>query len=496
MQSTTIELHSIDHIPRDERHGKARQQAPFWFTASFVITTAVVGFVGPAQGLGFWWAALASTLGVLFGTFFMAFHANQGPTMGLPQMIQSRAQFGTRGALVPLLAVVGMYVGLSVFGVIVTTQAITMVLPGGKELWYPVVIVVACLVAIVGYDLLHLALRWLPLLVVPIWVIVTILSLTTLEPRAVAGDAGGFSASLFLAQFAVAAGYQLGYAVYVSDYSRYLPADTSPRAVIGWTYLGSALSAIWLMVLGAFIASSMEVADPLPAMQQIGDELFAGFGTFAVVASIVPSALAITGINAYGSMLAGISIVEGFRPVQPSRRVRLIGVAAFAVVVVGIALFMPASFVTSFSSFITLTLYLLVPWTAVNLVDYYRVRRGHYAITEIFDPNGIYGRWGWQGLSAYLIGFAAMVPFMSTSFFTGPAVDRVGGADIAFAVGLLVAGVLYLVLMRGFDPASEAAAIERSAQLLHEPPAVDPLAAGEAERTGAVDATIAGAEPA
>ena len=65
-------------------------------------------------------------------------------------------------------------------------------------------------------------------------------------------------------------------------------------------------------------------------------------------------------------------------------------------------------------------LYLFIPWTAVNLVDYYVVRRGHYAIAEIFNPNGMYGRWGWRGIVAYLVGFAAMVPFFSVgTLFTG-----------------------------------------------------------------------------
>ena len=56
---------------------------------------------------------------------------------------------------------------------------------------------------------------------------------------------------------------------------------------------------------------------------------------------------------------------------------------------------------------LTLMLYLLVPWTALNLVDFFFVRRGHYAITEIFNPNGVYRRWGWRGLTAYAVGFAS-----------------------------------------------------------------------------------------
>ena len=59
-------------------------------------------------------------------------------------------------------------------------------------------------------------------------------------------------------------------------------------------------------------------------------------------------------------------------------------------------------------------LYVLVPWTSVNLVDYYFVRRGRYAVGQIFMPHGIYGAWGWRGLTAYGIGIVAMIPFVVT----------------------------------------------------------------------------------
>ena len=42
---------------------------------------------------------VAIAAGGLFGTFFAAFHASQGPQLGLPQMIQSRPQYGYRGAV-------------------------------------------------------------------------------------------------------------------------------------------------------------------------------------------------------------------------------------------------------------------------------------------------------------------------------------------------------------------------------------------------------------
>jgi purine-cytosine permease-like protein len=107
-------------------------------------------------------------------------------------------------------------------------------------------------------------------------------------------------------------------------------------------------------------------------------------------------------------------------------------------------------------------LYLFIPWTAVNLMDYYVVRRGHYAIAEIFNPHGIYGRWGWRGITAYLAGFAAMIPFFSVgTLFTGAAAKALGGADISLFVGLPISGALYWWLARTIDVDAEIAIARR-----------------------------------
>ena len=51
----------------------------------------------------------------------------------------------------------------------------------------------------------------------------------------------------------------------------------------------------------------------------------------------------------------------------------------------------------NFTSFLLLLYYFFIPWTYANLVDYYIVPRGHYAIEQIFTPNGIYGQWASVG---------------------------------------------------------------------------------------------------
>ncbi|MGZ0783466.1 purine-cytosine permease family protein [Pseudomonas saponiphila] len=459
-----IETRSIDYVPRHERHGKVWHQGPFWFTGNFVLTTMVTGFTGAALGLALPYAILAIFIGVCLGTFCMAFHANQGPRMGLPQMIQSRAQFGLRGAIVPFTAVVFVYIGFNVFNVILATDAINTVIPGARAPWYTLMIAIAVLIAVVGHDLLHTVQRWLTYLMISVFAVLTVSALLTLQADTAVADAH-FSWSAFLIQLSAAAGYQISYSVYVSDYSRYLPHQTPSRKVIFWTYLGAAGSALWLMSLGAFLASALPSPDAIASVREVGNQLIPGFGTFTVLIA-VPALVGIMAVNCYGAMLTGISAIDGFKSIQPTLKSRVTGILLVAVVIFLIAMNIPESYLGSFNTFVLLMLYFLVPWTAVNLADFYLVRKGHYAISHIFNPAGIYGRWSSAGLLAYFLGLLAMVPFMSLSFYQGPLSQALGGADIAFVIGLAVAGLVYWALTRNLDLAAERLAIQASEQQL------------------------------
>jgi NCS1 family nucleobase:cation symporter-1 len=454
---SVIEKHSIDYVPWSERRGKVWHQAPFWFSGNFVLPTMVIGFTGPELGLSVGFSFLAVVLGACFGTFFMAFHANQGPRMGLPQMIQSRAQFGSKGVIVPFLATVFVYVGFMVFNVVLSAQGLDLILPAPKPVWYPIIAIVAIVIAVVGHDLLHFIQRWLVYLLLAAFAITTVLAFTTL-PAPTAAHAGGWNLTAFLVEFSLAAGYNISYAVYVSDYSRYLAPKSSAPKLIFFTYLGAAISAIWLMGLGSVLASRIPNVDAVTSIKQVGDHLFPGFGTIVVLISTA-ALISIMGVNAYGAMLTSISGIDAFRRVPATRRTRVVALTIIGLLVVVIALLIPDNYLGSFNNFVLLMLYFLIPWTAVNLVDFYWVRHGKYAITQIFNPKGMYKRWSWRGLTAYFAGFVAMIPFISLpGVFTGPIATLVGGADFSFAIGLVVSGGLYFLVARGIDHESEARA--------------------------------------
>ena len=278
----------------------------------------VAGFVGPSLGLDLVWSVVAVVLGAVFGTFFMAFHANQGPRMGLPQMIQSRAQFGIRGAVVPFIAVLFVYIGFNVFNVILATQSLQLVLPGGPRIWYPILIVIAVAFAVVGYDLLHFIQRWLTYLLIVVFGVLTVGAAH--HPGRRVGDP---RRRLRLGTLPDHLRRRRRLPDLLRRLRLRLQPIPAPRRLRPGRHLldvpGAAASAVWLMALGAFLGSSIDAPDAIGSLQQVGNSVFAAASAPSPSSSRVPALVSIMAINFYGAMLTGASAVDGFRPVQADR---------------------------------------------------------------------------------------------------------------------------------------------------------------------------------
>jgi NCS1 nucleoside transporter family len=462
-----LEIRSIDYVPLDERHGKLWHLGPLWFMSNAQIATLAVGLISITEGGNLVWSLIAIAAGTILGTFFMAFHSAQGPQLGLPQMIQSRPQFGYVGALLVWLFAYVQYAGFNVFNTILAGEALHTTVHGGVKLWVVVVTLIALVIALVGYDVIHRAERVLTYTFLVIFGIFTVGVLVTLHYPPGSFDLGGFKWTPFLAQFGVVAGYQISWAIYVSDYSRYLPPDVTVRKTFYWTYFGSALGGIWLMMLGALLAAwAGKDFETIRSINAAGDKVFSGFGAIVLLFAAL-GLVSVTALNMYGGSLTLISAIDSFKRVRPTLAVRLVTIGLTAALSVVGALAATANFLENFNNFLLLVLYLFIPWTSVNLMDYYVVRRGHYAVAEIFNPHGIYGRWGWHGIIAYLVGFVVMVPFFSVgTLYVGPAADALGGADIALFIGLPVSAVLYWLLTRSIDVDAEARLAEAEAEAL------------------------------
>src|SRR5215470_11018065 len=110
--SAHLEHDTIRPIPLGERHGTAADLFTVWFGTNFMLLTIVTGGLAVTVfALPFGWALVGLIVGNLAGAIFMALHAAQGPTLGVPQMVQTRGQFGSIGSLLVVSIVLAMYTG-------------------------------------------------------------------------------------------------------------------------------------------------------------------------------------------------------------------------------------------------------------------------------------------------------------------------------------------------------------------------------------------------
>jgi NCS1 nucleoside transporter family len=453
-----LESRSIDYVPLAERHGKVWHLWPVWFAGDAHLATLAVGVLGISLGGNLLWTAVAVILGCLLGTFFMAFHSTQGPQLGLPQMIQSRPQFGYTGALLVWAVALVAYVGYNAFNQVLAAQAIHQLAPQIPAT-SPAVIVAFALIAValaaVGYDKIHLAQRALAYLMMVILTVFSVGAFLVLRFPSAQWDPAGFRGVPFLAQLFAAASYQLSWSIYVSDYSRYLPRDVSVRETFWWTYLGAFVGGAWMMLVGTVAAAAAPRSDLAAAMQFAADRVYPGFGKVLLAAALL-GLVTVSTLNFYGASLTLLSVADTLKPLRSTVAKRLASLAVAFFASTTIALASSSSFGSRFADLLAVLLYLFTPWTAINLVDFYVVRKGHYSIREIFNPNGMYGRWNWRGLVAYACGFVVMVPFFSTEQWQGPIARLLGGADIAMLVGLPVSAGVYLIACRSLDVREEA----------------------------------------
>nr|WP_258575529.1 hypothetical protein [Candidatus Pantoea persica]MBA2813911.1 Permease for allantoin and cytosine [Candidatus Pantoea persica] len=89
---------------------------------------------------------------------------------------------------------------------------------------------------------------------------------------------------------------------------------------------------------------------------------------------------------------------------------------------------------------------MLIPWSMINLLDFYVVKQQRYDIAAIFRADG--GRYGLVNTNALLIYFGGVVvqiPFVENAFFTGPYAHLIPGADISWGTSLAVTSCAYLL---------------------------------------------------
>jgi NCS1 family nucleobase:cation symporter-1 len=441
-QPTHLEISTIRPIPLNERHGTAGDLFTVWFGSNLMLLTIVTGGLAVTVfALPFWWAILGLVVGNLVGAVFMALHAAQGPTLGVPQMIQTRGQFGSLGSLLVIGIVMVMYLGFMSSNLVLGGEAIASIAPGlSVTPGIALVGVLSAVAAIYGYDLIHGYAR------VMSYVAGTVLAIAAAWIIWVHGLPANFfsrnSLNLpgLMGTVSAAALWQIAYAPYVSDYTRYMPRDTGARSAFWATYWGCTLGSFLPMVLGAMVG----VAVPKASLIEGLAALTHGIAPLVLIVFSIGVATA-NAMNLYcgalSALTVGQTLVPAWSPGARARAVTTLGL--FALSLVG-ALLAKSAFLVNYTDFILLTLYILVPWTAINLVDYYLLRHGHYDVESFFRRDGgIYGRMNGAAVACYIAGIIVQLPFVASPLYTGSVARSMGGVDLSWIVGLAVTSPAY-----------------------------------------------------
>lgn len=454
-----LETRSIDFIPTHLRHGKASDLFFFWFGANAQMAVIATGLIALVPGFSLWWAVVGIVLGTVVGSIFMAYHSAQGPNLGVPQMIQSRAQFGYYGAVVPLIMVVVMYLGFYASGAVIGAEAIAKLCHVSVSVGILLSSLAVMLLVLAGYNLMHKFNRVMSYFFSIVFLIVTCLLLFVPKDSVAQThthlSATSFQIGPFLLAISLAVINTLGYAPYVADYSRYLPQNTSNAKTFWFSYTGVLISNIWMMVLGAVVQSRTPTPDPITGFLIIGHTVGPWFSVFILLASAL-GIVSINALNIYGGFMSSLTIANTFfNKWKPTFALRVWFIIPITIVGTYLAFLEKGNLLGSFEAFLGLLIDFLVPWTAINLSDYYFLRRGKYVIDDFFNPHGRYGSVNWVSMTAYFLGIVVGVPFINTSFYEGPIAKLMHGGDISWMVEVVVAGILYLVLFRRFQADKE-----------------------------------------
>jgi nucleobase:cation symporter-1, NCS1 family len=440
--ATELEISTIQPIAADERHGTARDLFTVWFGSNIMLLTIVTGGLSVTVfGLSFSAAVLGLSVGNLVGAVFMALHAAQGPRLGVPQMVQTRGQFGSMGSLLVVGIVILMYVGFLASNLVMGGEAIASLAPGMSDTPGIVLVgVLGVIAAIYGYDLIHAYTRvmayasGLVLLLTFGWIIwVHGLPADFLTRNS-------FTWVGFLGAVSTGALWQIAYAPYVSDYSRYMPRDTGARPAFWASYWGCTLGSLLPMILGAVVGLAAPKGNLVAGLA----ELVHGIAPLVLIVFSVGIASA-NAMNLYCGALSTLTFGQTLIPSwSPGRQARTVVSLILFGIALAAALLGKASFLVNYEGFILLLLYVLVPWTAINLVDYYLLRHGQYDVPSFFRADGgIYGRINWAAVGCYVFGILVQLPFVASPLYTGPIALSMGRIDLSWIVGLLVTAPAY-----------------------------------------------------
>jgi NCS1 family nucleobase:cation symporter-1 len=426
-----IEEKGIGAVTLGEAHGSPRAVFGLWMAANIEFGTLTTGALATgAFGLSATAAFTAILIANIIGGILLAIFSTFGVEYGLPQMIQGTAWFGKLGNKLPSLF--NFFGGFSWFAVntIIGAYALQYFLGGNLFVSIIGLSLVQIAIAFVGHDLIQRAEKYFVYVLTLIFLALTVVAVQHLGISIPANtksmaEVGGFSGA-FILTTSVMIGYVVSWVPYSSDYTRYLRTDTNramvKKTVRTYAFWGSLISTVWIEALGALIGASVSFAKPSDLFTSWMPEWLKAPLLIAVIVGTVSANI----INIYSATLSALAIGVKLKQHYASLITGIIGTV--------ISVLAARSFVASYTNFLYVLGYWIMPWIAITLLCHVTGRRSRFG-----------------GVSAAFVSWVATmvlsVPFWNQSMYTGWfAAKYPQFGDCTFIVSFILGGLIYLAL--------------------------------------------------
>jgi NCS1 family nucleobase:cation symporter-1 len=421
----------VEHGVGAERQTMSAEKV-FWshFCTNLAPVTWVLGALVIGIGLDFRTGLLALVIGNVLGALPVGLNATIGPRTGLTQIEISRFAFGRIGTRLPATLNWISAVGWdavnnvpSVLAILALATSFGFALPFWVGL--SALVAVQLTASIYGHHVVQLLAKYVCYVLIVVFAVTGIVAV--LAGGSLVAARGPITPAMFLLGVSMIAGFNIGFAPYSSDYTRYLPSTTKPRTIFALSFGGLVSSGFAMELCGLLTASRLHDLSAAGVIAGIG-ALTGPFGPIALLA-IAISAIAINSINdntaAYSLISTGVRIPRHVSAIVTS-------LCGFALAVAG-----AGKFAELFSNYLLLLLYWIAPWAGIVLADWFLFRGARAAPA-----------WGTGAAIFAIVTPLTILLFSATVIYTGPIARMLGGADIGFFVGFFIASLAYVVVER------------------------------------------------
>jgi NCS1 family nucleobase:cation symporter-1 len=448
----SIETHAIDPIPTPDRHGSPGELFRLWVGANVNYVVLITGSLAIVQGLSLQQSIAAIVIGNLLGCAMVGFSSIMGPKTGTAGIVTSRVSFGQLGAVLPIFISTLAAIGWFSINSVVATDSLAklfgmMGLP--QTSWVSaiallLVLAAEILIAIYGHATIIATEKYSAIVLVLLFLVFAVLVTPRIDFAAAAAAAHPVNFATWLLVTGLIFSYPLSWTNFASDYSRYLPESTSWRRIALAAGAGQFVSLVFCEIIGVLFALALggALTDPVADLPKVLPSWYLAPFLLAIIVGSIAA-------NVPNGYTAGLGLLALRLPVG---RIASLFLIAMLTLAFRIFTLLYGHAIDLYEQWLGYILIWTGPWIAIVVLDYF-MRSGRYSQGDLMRWRG--GRYWysggilWAGVAAFILGLVASLGFSNSDLYHSPLMTkRLGGTDLSFEAGMLVAGVVYYLMSR------------------------------------------------